>query len=426
MKLHPPHHIIAPALCAAFTALAVVTVALPAPAQAIKRPVEAKQTLHKFIPKYKQKKGAARRKSQVSEIQNDIDTRSIRDSASKDLKYIIVLLAEIPLMEGRKPVIAPVFMTDNKKIFGTRTDFSFNWVGYKMTMKFRQNNFPFRNTSLQEVLIGSFLYASGTNLGFVGSSYQKETRFYTNYTSEMLIFRWRMAKYLTTGYGFDSRQYFFIRRETPEDFRMPKNHVNIFPFFIMEIGSLEEHGIDQLTQGIMAYAWGGYGWRSRWGWWGESTEPQSGAYARDFAIFSAWLKFGLLYEDNHNLVVRLLYKSGVDNDFLNRPRFGGTIDNARLDVVHGYPLDYFRVNSFCLTNISYGFNIFSRLRLNLYFDYAHIFIPRYDNVIGFGYGFRITMFYGIPLWVTHGMGKRIFPGDSELNHTIMIMTAAGW
>jgi hypothetical protein len=396
-----------------------------------KQPQEKKgaiiRKIKKIVPTYREREGGKARKSETSEIQNDVDTRSIKESASQDLKNILVLLSEIAPQRGN-PTIAPVFMTDQKEIFGTKTDLSFSWVGYKMSLKLKQPNFPFRNTSLQEVIIGSFLYASGTNLGFVksSSSYQKETRFYTNYISEMLILRWKIARYLTTGYGLDSRQYFFVRQDTPYGFRMPKDHVNVFPYFILEIGSLHEQGIDQLTEGILLYAWAGYGIRSRWRWWGEAQEPQSGSYARDFAIISAWLKFGVLFAGHHNLVVRFLFKGGIDNDFLNRPRFGATIDNARLDVVHGFPLDYFRVNSYCLLNMSYGFNVFSRLRLTLYFDYARTFLPRSNNIIGTAYGIRVITIGGLPVWFTHGMGTRIFPDAPQLHHAFMVMTAAGW
>ncbi|MBN1532924.1 MAG: hypothetical protein JXA20_09700 [Spirochaetes bacterium] len=383
--------------------------------------------IKKIVPTYKERKDARARKSHTSEIQNDVDARAIKESASQDLKNVLVLLSEISLRSGN-PTVAPVFMTDHKEVFGTKTDLAFSWVGYKMTLKLKQPHFPFRNTSLQEVIIGSFLYASGTNLGFVKSSstFQKETRFYTNYTSEMLILRWRMARYFTSGYGLDSRQYFFVRRETPYGFRLPKNHVNVFPYLILEIGSLHEQGIDQLTEGILLYAWGGYGTRSRWSWWGDADNPQSGGYARHFSIISAWMKFGILVAGHHNLVVRLLFKGGFNNDFLNRPRFGATIDNARLDVVHGFPLDYFRVNSFSLLNMSYGFNIFSRLRLTLYFDYAHTFLPRKNNIIGTAYGIRIITIGGLPVWFTHGMGTRIFPDAPHLYHAFMVMTAAGW
>ncbi len=384
--------------------------------------IEGMKTL---VPTYSEKKNNAPRKSEVSDIQNDVDARSIRESAKEELDNIVVFLAEFTPDSG-DPTVAPVFMTDHKGIFGSKTDLSFSWVGYKMTLKIKQNNFPFRNTSLQGVLIGSFLYASGTNLGFARSSYKKENRFYTNYTSEMLIFRWKMARYLTAGYGLDSRQYFFVRRRTPYGFRMPQDHVNIFPYLILEIGSLREQGIDQLTQGILLYAWAGYGCRSRWDWWGEAADPQSGSYARNFMIASAWLKFGVIFGRHHNFVLRFLFKGGIDNDFLNRPRFGSTIDNARLDVVHGFTLDTFRVNSYCLTNMSYGFNLCGRLRLNFYFDYAHVFLPGNSNIVGGGYGFRIIAMGGLPVWFTHGMGSRLFPEAPRLNHAFSVMTAAGW
>ena len=122
----------------------------------------------------------------------------------------------------------------------------------------------------------------------------------------------------------------------------------------------------------------------------------------------------------------------MDNDFLTRPRFGATIDNAKLDVVHGFSLDKFRVEEFGLINVKYGFNINDRIRMNLFLDYAHIFRhPEGDNdlskdIFGIGYGFRVLTFGGLPVWVTHGIGKICHPQWGATEHAVMILTAAGW
>jgi len=390
-----------------------------------KKKKSKKEQIKKILPKYQQAEKNEKRKEEVSGTRNDADVSSIKKSASSELKNILVLLAEIPQGE-ENPIIAPIYMTDQKKIFGTRTDFCFNWVGYKLTFTFRQNRFPWKNTSLEEVIIGSFLYASGTNLGFIKNTYREEKRFYTNYTSQILIFRWKIHRYLTAGIGCGSRQYFFKRRELPAGFIMPRDHINIFPRAIVAIGELTEKGIDQLTEGVRLSSWAGYGIRNRWDAWGSSSDLQSGAYAKEFLIYSVSLNAGVLFRRHHNLKARARYKGGIDNDFLSRPRFGGTIDNAKLDVVHGYTLDQFRVYRFGLINTQYGFNIFKRLRLNLFFDYAAIFSPEKEGIIGTGYGIRIIAVGGLPIWLTHGIGRRVVPVLDDPQQTFMIMTAAGW
>ena len=126
------------------------------------------------------------------------------------------------------------------------------------------------------------------------------------------------------------------------------------------------------------------------------------------------------------VMARGKYKGGVDNDFITRPRFGGTIDNAKLDVVHGFTIDSFRVNNFGLINAKYGFNIFKRLRMTFYFDYAHIYSPNTEDVFGCGYGFRILSFGGLPIWITHGIGRKYRPEKGPFEQAFMVMTAAGW
>ena len=381
--------------------------------------------LKSILPQYKRRTKMTKRSSTIENFENEIDTSSLKESAHEDINNILVFLGEIPI-KGDSPIIAPVFMTDQKKIFGSGTDLSFSWVGYKMTIKFTQNNFPFKNTSLHETLIGSFLYASGTNLGFIDSKFGTGTRFFTNYVSQIISLKWKMAKYFSSGLGIGSRQYFFVRRSTPYGFIMPKDHINIFPRISFNLGQLNEKGIDQLTEGILLSSWIGYGLRSRWQTWGTPDDPQSGTHARDFFIYSTTLMAGLLVGDSHNFIIKLKFKGGIDNDFISRPRFGGSIDNAKLDLIHGFAIDAFRVSRFGLMNISYGFNLADRLRFNLYFDYGRIFFPSYRHLAGFGYGFRIIAFFGMPIWITHGIGRELFSQSAGFHHTIVVMTAAGW
>ncbi len=357
--------------------------------------------------------------------QNDADLTSVRESASDQIKSIIVLLGEIPISD-QKAVYAPVFLTDQKGIFGTRTDLSFTWVGYKTTLKLTQKKFPWDKTSLNETIIGSFLYASGTNLGFVSGNLKEENRFYTNYISEIVTLTWLLPANFSVGFALDSRQYFFVERDVPNDFVMPKNHVNVFPRIDLGYDRMTEKGIDQLTEGLRISAWIGYGIRNRWDTWGSPEDPQMGDAARTFSIYSYTLTYGYLFWQNHNTVLRLRYKGGVDNDFLTRPRFGGTIDNANLDVVHGFTIDSFRVNNFGLANFRYGFDIFRRLRFTVFLDYAHVFSPEREEVVGSAYGFRIISFGGLPIWLTHGIGRKLYPSVEPFEHVVTVMTAAGW
>lgn len=378
---------------------------------------------------YRQKKGAPPAPPEIAVPHNDADMSSLRKSASEEISSIIVLLGEIPAAEKKNSTFAPIFLSDKKNIFGTKTDFSFRWLGYKVTAGLTQKEFPWRATTLSETVVGSFLYASGTNIGFYGNIPKEETRFYTNYTSEIITLKYRSPFRLAAAFTLDSRQYFFAEREAPENFVMPENHVNIFPRIDLNFEGLSESGIDQLTSGVGAESWAGYGIRNRWQSWGEPPNLESGGPARTFLIYSFTLTGGLLIDNNHNLVVRLRYKGGHDNDFLTRPRFGGTIDNAKLDVVHGFTIDQFRVNSFALANLRYSFSIFRWLRMNLFLDYAHVFstlMPDTQDIIGSGYGFRLLTIGGLPIWLTHGIGKRVYPADLPVEHTFMIMTAAGW
>ncbi|MBN2041759.1 MAG: hypothetical protein JW864_17110 [Spirochaetes bacterium] len=345
--------------------------------------------------------------------------------AEEELNSIIVFVAELPA-DNRNNIYAPIFMTKSDKIFGTITDFSFKWVGYKTTLDFKQKGFPWKNMTLSETIIGSFLYASGTNIGFNRGKLEEESRFYTNYFSEILTLKIKLPFYTSAAFALDSRQYFFVERETSENFTMPLNHYNIFPRIDLGIGYVKEDGIDQLTSGIELFSWAGYGIRNRWEEWGEPGDMQTGEKARTFLIYSSKLTAGLLFRKNHNLVLRAHYKGGTDNDFLSQPRFGGTIDNADIDAVHGFTLDQFRVKKFGLANLRYGFNIIERLRFNLFLDYARIFSPDTQNIFGSGYGFRIIAWGGLPIWLTHGMGKIITPEKKAVDHVFMIMTAAGW
>ncbi len=377
---------------------------------------------------YRQKEIQKKQRVERYQTQDDADLTALKKSAHEEIGSIIVLLGEIPVGEG-KPLYAPVFLMDKKNIFGTRSNFSLKWVGYKVVAGLKQNNFPWKGTSLSETFIGSFLYASGTNIGFYGDQVKEERRFYTNYTSELVSLRIKAPWRTSIAFTLDSRQYFFIKRNTPDNFVMPRDHVNVFPRLDLNLEQLTEKGIDQLTQGIGIELWAGYGIRNRWDDWGERPDLENGSRARTFGIYSGSLTAGALIAKHHNLVLRVRYKGGFDNDFLTRPRFGGTIDNAKLDVVHGFPIDHFRVNAFGLANLRYGFNLFSRLRFNIFGDYAHIFETALDDTtdaVGAAYGFRLLAWGGLPVWITHGMGKKIAPRDCDLEHMIMIMTAAGW
>ncbi len=357
--------------------------------------------------------------------QSEGDLSSLKESASPDISNIIVLLGEIPV-NGQKGVFAPVFLSDKKNIFGSRSDFSFSWAGLKATAKFSQKRFPWKNTTLEETVIGSFLYASGTNLGFISSEFGENTKFYTNYVSEIITLKYNFFHGLNASFSIDSRQYFFVERSLPEGFVMPLNHFNVFPRFDLGLSAITEKGVDQLTEGVGISSWIGYGVRSRWEKWGTAPEYEIGEEARTFTIYSFTFTGAYLYNNDHNFIVRARIKGGIDNDFLTQPRFGGTIDNAKLDVVHGFTVDSFRVERFGIVNCMYGFNIFSRLRMSLYFDYAHVFRPKREDVIGTGYGFRILAWGGLPIWLTHGIGRRLYPERTGPEQVVMIMSAAGW
>lgn len=375
---------------------------------------------------YKQREKQEKRRVESAPGRDHEDLSSIHKSASEEIESIIVLLGEIPATGERKALYAPVFLSESKGIFGTGTDFSFRWVGYKLSTRFTQKRFPWDNTTLSETLVGSFLYASGTNIGFQGNAVVEERRFYTNYTSQIVTLKVGLPFKTSVGFTLDSRQYFFVRRNTPEGFTMPCDHVNVFPRIDLGIERLTEKGIDQIKQGFSLETWAGYGIRSEWEPWGEDPFIEDTTYARTFAIYSCELTAGALFLRTHNLVLRAHYKGGIDNDFLTRPRFGGTIDNANLDVVHGFTVDSFRVKSFGLVNLKYGFDVASRLRINLFLDYARIFAPDPEHVAGSGYGIRILAIGGLPVWITHGIGRRNFPESARWEHVVMVMTAAGW
>lgn len=376
---------------------------------------------------YRQKKDEKAIKKERIEKQDEADLSSIRESASEELNYILVLLGEVPIEAGKKGVYAPVFLTDKKNIWGSDTDFSFKWVGFKAVSTLSHRRFPWKNTTLSETLIGSFLYASGTNLGFYGGKLLEEKRFYTNYASEIVTLKCRLPWQTAAALSLDSRQYFFVEHNAPDNFVMPKNHVNAFPRLDLNLERLTERGLDQLTSGVGIESWIGYGVRSSWSAWGEPSALEEGSRYRTFVIYSLTLSAGLLSgSDNRNLVMRLRYKGGQRNDFLNRPRFGGTIDNAKLDVVHGFTVDEFRVDDFTLMNLKYGFDIVKRLRMNIFFDYARASSPSRMDVFGSGYGFRILAFGGLPVWLTHGIGKKYYPERGPYEHVVMFMTAAGW
>lgn len=357
--------------------------------------------------------------------QSEGDLSSIRDSARAEIENIIVILGEIPV-SGQKGVFAPVFIADRKNIFGTRSDFSFNWAGLKAVAKFTQKRFPWGNTTLEETFIGSFLYASGTNLGFISSEFGENTKFYTNYFSEIVTLKYNFPYRMGAAFSLDSRQYFFVERDVPDGFVMPLNHYNVFPRLDFSISAFTEKGIDQLAHGVGLSSWIGYGVRNRWERWGTAPDFETGDEARTFLIYSFTVTGAYLINNNHNFILRARFKGGDDNDFLTRPRFGATIDNAKLDVVHGFTVDSFRVDSFGLLNFSYGFNVFSRLRLTFYADYAHVFRPEREDVMGSGYGIRILAWGGLPIWITHGIGRKLYPDACPAEQVVMIMTAAGW
>ncbi len=388
--------------------------------QTIKKTFETidKQTL------YKEKTEPEKEEQKQLQTYQQADFDKLKDATHEDISTIIVLLGEIPL-ESKKGIFAPAILYNKKNIFNSNTDFAFTWVGFKATAKFTQEKFIWDNVTLQETLIGSFLYASGTNFGFFGERFNEDLLFYTNYTSQIVTLKISLPWYNIIGFTIDSRQYFFVKRDTPPDFIMPKNHYNLFPRIDWNIEHHSEQGIDQLFNGIAFQNWIGYGVRSRWDTWGETGKLQMGKEARTFAIYSSTLTVGKVFANNHNFVIRLRLKGGIDNDFLSQPRFGGTIDNAKLDVVHGTTVDQFRVESFSLCNVQYGCNIMSRLRMNLYLDYAYIINPDSRKVLGSGYGFKILGPRGLPIWFTHGISKNITT-DDRLNQVVMVMTAAGF
>ncbi len=405
-----------------------------------KKILQTPEEVLKYMKKkewYKQREKEKERKKERAAGQDEADLSSIKEGASEEVDTFLVLLGEIPT-DDRKMLYAPVFLTEQKNIFETNTDFKMSWVGLKITLDCKKKQFPWRKTSLSGTLIGSFLFASGTNFGIVRGSYKEQDNFYTNYISEIITLKRKLPWYISVAFALDSRQYFFNEKDPPRDYKMPMNHYNIFPRFDFSINRLKETGVDQLTDGIKLSSWIGYGIRNKWDKFGESSSYESGKWAKTFVIYSVTLTSGLLFNNNHNIVLRARYKGGVDNDFLTRPRFGATIDNAKLDVVHGFTLDEFRVKRFGLINLKYGFNIFKRLRMNLFFDYAHIFTepelllssgeeedPTKD-VFGSGYGFRIIAWGGLPIWITHGIGRKLYPEKEDVEHVVMVMTAAGW
>jgi len=397
-----------------------------------KAPARKKKAVKKIVDTistgelYKQREKQEKRRVESLPGRDHEDLSAIHTSASEEIESIIVFLGEIPATGGRKALYAPVFLSESKNIFGTGTDFSFRWVGYKLSTRFTQKRFPWDNTTLSETLVGSFLYASGTNIGFRGNAVVEERRFYTNYTSQIVTLKVGLPFKTYAGFTLDSRQYFFVRRNPPEGFTMPCDHVNIFPRLDLGVERLTEKGIDQIKQGFALEAWAGYGIRSKWEPWGEEPVMEETGYARTFAIYSCELTAGAVFLRTHNLVLRAHYKGGVDNDFLTRPRFGGTIDNANLDVVHGFTVDSFRVESFALVNAKYAFDLATRLRVNLFLDYARIIDPSPEHVAGSGYGVRILAVGGLPIWITHGIGRRKLPEPERLEHVVMVMMAAGW
>lgn len=388
--------------------------------ESIKKTFETidKQTL------YKEKTGSEKADKKQLQTYQQADFDKLKDATHEDISTIIVLLGEIAL-ESKNSIFAPAILYNKKDILNSTTDFAFTWVGFKATAKFTQKKFIWDNVSLQETLIGSFLYASGTNFGFFGERFNEDLLFYTNYTSEIVTLKISLPLYNILGLTIDSRQYFFVERDVPPNFIMPKNHYNLFPRIDWNIERYTEQGIDQLFNGIAFQNWIGYGIRSQWDTWGEPGKLEMGKQAKTFVIYSSTLTVGKVFCNNQNAIVRLRLKGGIDNDFLSQPRFGGTIDNAKLDVVHGTTVDQFRVVSFALCNMQYGFNIAQRLRMNLFLDYARVIKPESQNVVGNGYGFRILGPGGLPIWLTHGISKNISAAN-DINQVIMIMTAAGF
>ncbi len=377
-----------------------------------------KQTL------YKEKKEQELEENKQIHTYQQADFDKLKDATHEDISTIIVLLGEIPL-ESKNAIFAPAVLYNKNNIFNWNTDFAFTWVGFKATAKFTQKKFIWDNVSLQETFIGSFLYASGTNFGFFGERFNEDLLFYTNYISQIVTLKISLPLYNILGLTIDSRQYFFVERDTPPDFIMPKNHYNLFPRIDWNIEHYTEQGIDQLFDGIAFQNWIGYGNRNKWDTWGEPGNLQMGKEAKTFIIYSSTLTIGTVFKEKQNAIVRLRLKGGIDNDFLSQPRFGGTIDNAKLDVVHGTTVDQFRVESFALCNLQYGFNLMQRVRMNLFFDYALIINPGSQKIAGSGYGFRILGPGGLPIWLTHGISKNMSKADNP-SQVVMIMTAAGF
>ncbi|MCX7677638.1 MAG: hypothetical protein N2316_00300 [Spirochaetes bacterium] len=355
----------------------------------------------------------------------DADLSQIKESARADINNIAVILGEIPA-SGQKGVFAPVFLLDRKGVLFGSSDFSLSWAGLKATMKLSQKKFPWEKTTLEETFIGSFLYASGTNLGFISSEFGENTKFYTNYISEIVTLKYNFIKNFNVCVSLDSRQYFFVKKTVPENFVMPLNHFNVFPRVDVNFSDLTEKGIDQITHGVGIFSWIGYGVRNRWEKWGTPPNYEMGEEARTFVIYSFTFIAGYAKDDDHNVVGRVRYKGGKDNDFLTRPRFGGTIDNARLDVVHGFTVDSFRVDAFFLVNTYYGFNLTKRLRLTLYVDGAHMFGEQKGDVGGVGIGLRVLAWGGLPVWFTYGIGAHLQPELRGPEQVVMLMSAAGW
>ena len=211
---------------------------------------------------YKEKKETqeVEKKTTHSYQQGNFD--KLKDATHEDISTIIVLLGEIPL-ESKNSIFAPAILYNKNNIFNSNTDLAFTWVGFKATAKFTQKKFIWDNVSLQETFIGSFLYASGTNFGFFGERFNEDLLFYTNYTSQIVTLKIKFPCFATIGLTLDSRQYFFIKRDTPANFIMPQNHYNIFPRIDINIERYDEQGIDQLFNGVAFQNWIGYGIRNR-------------------------------------------------------------------------------------------------------------------------------------------------------------------
>jgi hypothetical protein len=84
------------------------------------------------------------------------------------------------------------------------------------------------------------------------------------------------------------------------------------------------------------------------------------------------------------------------------------------------------VNNFGIANFRYGFDVLRRLRFTVFLDYAHVFSPEREDVVGSGYAFRIISFGGLPIWLTHGFGRKFYPSVKPFEHVVTVMTAAGW